>query len=52
MELSVEEAFKDSKFRESRNKDYSLSYLKGDKRLEEIKGMPVINVITGVEEEI
>lgn len=52
MELSVEEAFKDSKFREGRNKDYSLSYLKGDKRLEEIKGMPVIDVITGVEEEI
>ncbi|MDT0556062.1 hypothetical protein [Patiriisocius hiemis] len=51
-ELSIEEAFKDSKFRESRNKDYSLSYLRGDTRLAEIKGMPVINLLTGEEEEI
>ena len=44
--LSVEEAFKESKFREGRNKDYSLSYLAGKERVEMIKGMEVMNVMT------
>ena len=51
-ELSVEEAFKESKFRESRNKDYSLSYLAGKERLEMIKGLEVINVMTNEMEKL
>ncbi|MCU0847474.1 MAG: hypothetical protein MUD12_06260 [Spirochaetes bacterium] len=51
-ELSVEEAFKKSKYRESRNKDYSLSYLSGNDRLEIIKGLEVINVITNEKEKL
>jgi hypothetical protein len=45
-EKKVEEAYIMSKFRESRNKDFSLSYLDGNKRYEMIKGLDVINVIT------
>ena len=51
-ELSVEEAFKESKFRESRNKDYSLSYLAGKERLEMIKGLEVMNVMTNEMEKL
>lgn len=51
-EKSVEEAFKDSKFREGRNRDYSLSYLSGKKRFEEIKGLEVINVLTNEKEKL
>ncbi len=51
-ELSVEEAFKESKFRESRNKDYSLSYLVGKERLEMIKGLEVMNVMTNEMEKL
>jgi hypothetical protein len=45
-EKSVKEAYKVSKFRESRNKDYTLSYLDGNERYEIIKELEVINVIT------
>jgi hypothetical protein len=45
-ELSIDEAFIESKFRESRNKDYSLSYLAGKERYEMIKGLKVLNVIS------
>ena len=51
-ELSVEEAFKESKFRESRNKDYSLSYLTGKERVEVIKGLEVMNVMTNEMEKL
>lgn len=44
-EKSVEEAFIMSKARESRDKDYSLSYLDGDERYEMIKGLDVINSV-------
>lgn len=44
--LSVDEAFTDSKFRESRAENYSLSFLKGSERLEVIKGLDVVNVVT------
>jgi hypothetical protein len=47
MEVSVEKGYKESKFRESRNKNYTLSYLEGNKRVETIKGLDVVNVITG-----
>ena len=45
-EVSVEEAYKESKFRESRDRDYALSYLNGDERYEAIKGLEVVNVKT------
>ena len=45
-ELSIEKAFKLSKFRESRNQDYSFSYLAADKRLSLIKGLEVLNIET------
>jgi len=45
-EKTVDEAFILSKCRESRNKDFSLSFLDGEERYEIIKGMDVINVKT------
>jgi hypothetical protein len=45
-EKTLEEAYIASKFRESRNKDYALSYLDGEERYEIIKGMEVIDVKT------
>ena len=50
VELSVEKAYKKSKTRESRNQDYSLSYLAGEDRLKVIKGLDVINVETNERE--
>ena len=47
---SVEAAFTVSKFRESRDQAGTLTYLGGDQRIEVIRGLPVINVITGAEE--
>jgi hypothetical protein len=51
-ELSIKEAYKKSLYRESRNPDYSLSYLSGDDRLKAIKGMKVLNVLSNTEEEL
>ena len=45
-ELSIDKAYKVSKYRESRNKDNSLSYITGNERLEMIKGLDVLNIIT------
>lgn len=45
-EISVEEGYVKSKFRESRAIDGSLNYLSGLNRLNLIKGMPVYNIIT------
>lgn len=45
-ELSIDKAYKESKYRESRNKDYSLSYTVGKARLELIKGLEVLNTET------
>lgn len=44
--VSPEKAFVVSKFRESRNRDYSLSLLSGDTRLALLKGLDVFNVKT------
>lgn len=44
--LSIDKAFKVSKYRESRNRDNSLSYFSGRKRLESIEGLEVLNIIT------
>ena len=51
-ELLIDEAFKVSKFRDSRNKDYSLSYLAGKERIDMIKGLEVINVKTNKKEKL
>ena len=45
-ELSIDKAYIKSNYRESRNKDYSFSYIDGDKRLEMIKGLEVLNIKT------
>lgn len=45
-EISLKDGFVDSKLRESRSKNGTLSYLSGTKRLEAIKGLEVINVKT------
>ena len=51
-ELSIDKAYKESKFRESRNKDYSLSYIAGKERLEIIKGLEVLNIETNLLEKL
>ena len=38
--------------RESRDKDGNLSFLRAEDRLYEIKGLPVLNVLTGLEESL
>jgi hypothetical protein len=43
---TIEDAYVSSKFRESRNKDYTFSYLDGVQRYEVIKGLEVLNVET------
>lgn len=45
-EMSIDLAFKESRFREGRNEDFSLSYLSGNERLEMIKGLEVLNIET------
>jgi hypothetical protein len=51
-EVSVSEGFKTSRFRESRSKDFTLSYLKGNERYNAIKGLKVLNVQTNELEEL
>ncbi|MDR2576080.1 MAG: hypothetical protein LBC52_06520 [Treponema sp.] len=51
-EKTIDEAFIVSKFRESRNKDFTLSYLDGYERFEMIKGLDVINVKTNEMEKL
>ena len=50
--LTVSDAFVDAKFREAKDKKNNLLYLQGSDRLEEVKGLPVINVITSEEEQL
>lgn len=45
-EVSLEEGYVVSKFRESRDKDFNLSYLSGGDRLGLLKGMKVFNTLT------
>jgi hypothetical protein len=42
---TIKSGFIESKFRESRNEDYSLSHLIGNERFKIIEGMPVLNII-------
>ena len=51
-EVSIKSAYKESLFRESRNRDRSLSFLKGNERLKLIKGLEVINVVTNEKESL
>jgi len=50
--LSVDKAYKKSKFRESRNRDYSLSFISDDERLDTIKGLNVLNVESNLMEKL
>jgi hypothetical protein len=50
--LTPEEGYVYSRFRESRDKKGNLNYLSGHDRYECIKGMPVHNVATGVQEQL
>lgn len=45
--VSVEEGYVESTFRESRDREGRLSLLSGDKRLKEIRDLPLIDVTTG-----
>jgi len=45
--LTVAEAFTDSVFHDSRAQDGSMSHLVGTARLAAIRGLPVLNVVTG-----
>jgi hypothetical protein len=50
-ELPINKAYRENKLRESRNKDFSLSYLSGTERYEMIKGLEVLNIeINKIEE--
>lgn len=51
-ELSVEKTYRISQIRESRNQKYSNSYVSGKERIELIKGLEVINVVTGETEKL
>ena len=50
--LTPEEGYVYSRFRESRDKKGNLNYLSGHERYECIKGMPVHNVATGLQEQL
>ncbi len=50
--IDLESAYKESKFRESRNKDNSKSFINGDERLQIIKGLEVINVVNNEKENL
>lgn len=52
LESSIETSFKESKFREGRDKNGKLTYLSGKDRWQLLKGLPVLNVETKVLEEI
>jgi len=50
--VSVKDAFVDAKFREAKDIKGKLLLLEGNERYEEIKGLPVINIITNAIEEL
>lgn len=51
-EISLQEGYVESKFRESRSPDRSLTYLRGSSRLDAIKGLPIFNLETMSEERL
>ncbi|BBX09182.1 hypothetical protein [Mycolicibacterium aichiense] len=50
--LTAAGGYVESKFTESRNGKGELTYLRGEQRLASIRGLPVINTRTGVEEQL
>ncbi len=50
-EVNLENGFVMSKYRESRDRNGALTYLRGNDRANQIKDMPVLNVVTGKIEE-
>jgi len=50
--LNIEDGFTNSKLRQSRDRNGNLNFLRENEALNEIKGMPVINVLTGGLEEL
>ena len=50
--LSAQEAYRESKFRESRDPGGNFSFLRGDDRMEHLKGMEVINTDSGEKEKL
>lgn len=49
---TVENCFRESKFRESRNMEGALSYISGDKRLALLRGLELLNVKTNQVEKL
>ena len=49
-EVNIEEGFVDSKFREGRNEKGELTYLMGEEKINQLKGMPIINLETNLVE--
>jgi hypothetical protein len=50
--LDLQDAYVVSKFRESRNGSGKLTYVRGEERIKLIAHLPVINVVTGQEEQL
>ncbi len=50
--ITVKQAFKEDKSRQSRDKDYKLSLKSGDEKLNLIKGLEVINILTDQNEKL
>lgn len=46
-ELTADQAYVESRFRESRDTSGALSFCSGNRRIEQIKGLPVINIKNG-----
>jgi hypothetical protein len=51
-EINIKEGFVDSKFRESRNEKGELTYLIGEEKIYQLKGMPIFNLETNLIENI
>ncbi len=51
-EVSLEQGYVTSKFRESRDRNGQLNFLRAGQRLEAIAGLPVVNVLTGELEQL
>ena len=48
----INKEFRDSKYRESKDKNGKLTFLRGKERLMEIKEMPLVDLVTGKQEKI
>ncbi len=50
--IDIKSAYKESKFRQSRGRDYSLTFLSRSEGLDAMRGLTVVNVLTGGDEVI